>query len=347
MKTIARLFGVSTFLSLAGAAIAEDSELLVFDYSGYENPIYHSAYVTKHGDSPRFAFFGDEEEAFQKIVSGFRADVSHVCAGSVNKWLDSGLLEAWDTSLIPEYDNLNGDLTGSRISGGGDVYFLPVDFGSTAIAYDIEKVAAEDVETLAVFVNPKYAGRMTIADNVDDAYALAYLATGVTDWRDISEEQFAAASAWLRQAHQYLRTYWTDPAELSQLLATGEVLVAWAWNETYPAMVEEGYPIGFQRQPVEGSSLWLCGYVNMKDSDGVETKAYDFVNAFLDPASTAALLADGFGHANAKSMATFGEDVLTASGLGDISAPILAQLPMTNDWRTRHSEEFEKIKAGF
>ena len=53
--------------------------------------------------------------------------------------------------------------------------------------------------------------------------------------------------------HANLRTYWTDPAELSQLLASGEVLVSWAWNETFPAMVEEGRPIGFQREASEGS----------------------------------------------------------------------------------------------
>ncbi len=52
---------------------------------------------------------------------------------------------------------------------------------------------------------------MTIPDNVDDAWALAYLATGVSDWSTATDEQFEAAAAWLRSVHPNLRTYWTDP----------------------------------------------------------------------------------------------------------------------------------------
>jgi spermidine/putrescine transport system substrate-binding protein len=347
MKALSSLLGTAALVAFGSTAFAQDSDLLVFDYSGFEDPAFHPGYVAKHGDSPRFAFFGDEEEAFQKLISGFKADVSHICAGSVAKWSESGIIEAWDTSRITEYANLNRDLTGSAVGGGDDIFFVPTDYGSTAIAYNMDEVPAEDVASLDVFLNPKYAGRMTIADNVDDAYALAYLATGVTDWSTVGDAEFDAASAWLRQAHQNVRTYWVDPGELSQLLASGEVLVSWAWNETYPAMVDEGFPIGFQREAAEGSSLWLCGYVNLKDSDGVEDKAYDYINAFLDPAATPALMDFGYGHANAAAMAGFGADALDAAGLGEISAPVLAQLPLSNELRERHAETFEKIKAGF
>ncbi len=240
------------------------------------------------------------------------------------------------------------NLTDSDVTvGSAETYFIPTDFGSTAIAYNSDEVPEEDVASLNVFTNPAYAGRMTLPDNVDDAYALAYLATGTTNWTDVDDAAFEAATAWLREVHPNLRTYWTDPAELAQLLATGEVLVSWAWNETLPTMVEQGFPIGFQRQATEGSSLWLCGYVNLADGEGSEDKAYDYINAMLDPASTAPLLAEGFGHSNAAAMAEVGEEELTASGLGLIAAPILAQLPIPSAQRERQSEAFERIKAGF
>ncbi|MGR3541552.1 MAG: ABC transporter substrate-binding protein [Hasllibacter sp.] len=337
------LGGAATLLALPAAA-----QMVVFNYAGFEDPAFHAPYVDQHGDSPDFAFFGDEEEAFQKLQSGFKADVTHICAGNVNKFVASGLVEAWDTSRIPEWENLSTDLTGQEVGSTKEVFFVPVDYGSTAIAYNTDEVPAEDVASLDVFLNPAYAGRMALPDNVDDAYALAYLATGVTDWSQATEAEFEAASDWLRQVHPNLRTYWTDPAELAQLLGSGEVLVAWAWNETLPTMAEEGFPIGFQREAAEGSSLWLCGYVNMVESQsGEEQLAYDYVNAMLDPASTVALLESGYGQSNQAAMEGQGEDALTASGLGTIDAPVLAQLPMDEAIRQMQNETFERIKAGF
>ncbi len=343
-----RLTTLTSALAMAATlAGAQDSDLLVFDYSGFEDPAFHQPYVAAHGDSPAFTFFGDEEEAFQKIVGGFRSDVTHVCAGSVNKWISAEIIEPWDTGRLPAFADLDSNLVGTDIAPGDEAFFIPTDFGSTAIAYNPDEVAEDAVQTLEVFNNPEFAGRLSMPDNVDDAYALAYLAVGVTDWTKATDEDFEKASEWLRGVHPNLRTYWIDVAELTQLMATGEVLVAWAWNEVFPALVEEGLPAGYEREPAEGSSLWLCGYVNMANGEGSEDKAYDYINALLDPASTEPLLSSGFGHANRSGMGAFSEEELTAAGLEAIDAPVLAQLPLPNDVRERHSAEFEKIKAGF
>jgi spermidine/putrescine transport system substrate-binding protein len=342
------LLAASTLALFAGAASAQDSELLVFDYAGFENPAFHTTYTAKHGQSPTWTFFGDEEEAFQKLRSGFQSDVTHICAGSVTKWVESGMLEPWDKTRITAYADLDKNLIGAdAIDAAADTYFIPTDWGSTAVLYNTEQVPAEDVASLQVFTNPKYAQRIVLPDNVDDAYALAYLATGVTNWQNATEEQFQAASAWLRQVHPNLRTYWTDPAELITLMATGEILVAWAWNESLPTLVGEGLPVAFQREPAEGSSVWLCGLVNMKEAPGSEDKVYDYVNAFLDPSTTLPLLEGGWGHANAAAMATISAEQLEASGLGAIAAPVIAQLPMSVELREKQQAEFERIKAGF
>ncbi|MDT0683873.1 extracellular solute-binding protein [Roseicyclus sp. F158] len=347
-RTARLLAGAALAALAAGPALAQDSDLLVFDYSGFEDPGFHPDYIEANGASPTFAFFGDEDEAFQKLQSGFRADVSHVCAGSVTKWQESGLLEPWDTSKIDAWEDLNPELTGQDVTTGAeDVYFVPTDFGSTAIIYNEDDVPAEDVASLDVFLDPAYAGRMTLPDNVDDAYALAYLATGVTDWGDVDDAEFEAATDWLRQVHPNLRTYWQDPAELAQLVSTGEVQVAWAWNETYPTLTEIDFPAGFQRTAEEGSSLWLCGYVNLASGEGVEDKAYDFINAMLAPTSTDALLTEGYGQANQAAMSEKSQEELAASGLEEIDAPVLAQLPMSQELRQKQNEAFERIKAGF
>ncbi|EKE44052.1 ABC polyamine transporter, periplasmic substrate-binding protein [Oceaniovalibus guishaninsula JLT2003] len=343
-----RTTALVTLSCLAAPAMAEDGDLLILDYSGFENPAFHQPYIDQHGASPTYSFFGDEEEAFQKLRSGFEADIAHICAGSVSKWEASDLLEPWDTARIDAFDDLDTDLTGSDVTADLDqVTWVPTDFGTTGIAYNTDEVPAEAVASLNVFLDPAYSQRVAIPDNVDDAFALAYLATGTTDWRDASDAQFQAAADWLRQAHENLRTYWTGPAELAQLMATGDVLVAWAWNETLPTMAAQDFPIGFQREPAEGSSLWLCGYVNLKDGPGSADKAYDYLNAMLSEAAAPGLLDAGFGSANSIALNAQGAEALQASGLGPVDVPLLAQLPIDADQRARHSEAFEKIKAGF
>lgn len=348
-RRIVRLAGTTALAALALPAIAADDELLILDWSGYEEEAYWTHYADKHGEAPTYTFFGDEEEAFQKLRSGFRADVSHPCPQAVPKWREAGLIEPWDTAQIPSYETVAEEFrTNPAFVTDGDVWFIPADLGATAIAYNTEEVPAEDVASLQVFTNSAYAGRISLPDVVDDAYALAFLATGVTDWTQATEENLAAASDWLRQVHPNVRTYWTDGGELAQLMATGEVLLAWSWNETPTQLAAEGQPIGFQREAEEGSSMWFCGYVNIADEPGSEAKAHDFMESFLQ-ASVAEYMVNewGYGHPNTDAMAEIDPDTLAEVGLGPVEAPVLNQVPMDIQLRERMIADFARIKAGF
>ena len=332
---------------VTGAAIAADDGLIVFDWSGYEDEGFFQKYIAKHGDAPTYSFFGEEEEAFQKLRAGFRADVSHPCSQSVSKWLEAGLLEPLDTSRIDLWDDVNTEMK-EAFKFDGAYYLLPMDWGTTALTYRTDMVDAATMDSLAVFLDPAYAGRIALPDNVDDIYALGYLATGVTDWTKATDADFEAASAWLRQAHQNVRAYWADGAELAQLMGSGEVVVSWAWSETPATMAAEGLPIEANRSTKEGSSSWFCGYVNLANGPNPEDKMYDFFNAWMDPGSAEYIVSEwGYGHGNQTAMAAIGPEGLAEAGLGPVEVPVLAQVPMNQALREKMIAEFEKIKAGF
>ena len=344
-----RLLTTTILAAAALPAYAADRELTVFDWAGFEEPSIFQAYVDKHGDSPTYAFYGDDDEAFQKVASGFKADVIHPCSQMVGKYRDAGLIEPWDTSRIPNFEQIEERFLDSEVFRDDQgVWFIPTDWGATAIAYNTETVPAEDVARLSVFTNPKYQGRTSLPDSSDDVWALAYLATGVTDWSEVTDEQFQAAAAWLREAHVNVAAYWADPSEQAQLMASGAVDVAWSWNDGVVYLQADNYPVGFQREPAEGSSTFFCGYVNVKDGPGSEDKAYDFINAWLEPSAAKALLDTiGYGHTSAAAMATIADEPAVAEGLAEIDAPVLAQTPNDPELRQRQLAEFEKIKAGF
>lgn len=350
MKKTALLLTGLAVAALSVPAHATDPELTVFDWSGFEIQGLFQPYIDKYGDRPTYAFYGDDDEAYQKLASGFKADVAHPCSQMISKYRDAGLIEPWDVSKIPEFKNIAPKYLNSPIFVDDDsnVWYIPIDWGSTAIAYNPDKVPAEDVSTLQVFVNPKYKGRISLPDSSDDVWALAYLATGVTDWTSITDEQFDAAAAWLRKAHQNVQSYWTDPSQMAQLMASGAILLAWSWNDGVNYLRQDGYPVAFQREAKEGSTTWFCGWVNMKNGPGSEQKAYDFINAWLRPEAGPVLVDGmGYGDTNTEAMKLVPIEKQQEAGLTPVNAPILTQSPNRPELREKQLAAFERIKAGF
>jgi spermidine/putrescine transport system substrate-binding protein len=331
------------------AARAADSDLTVFDWAGWEIDGLLTGYVEKHGQHPTYVFFADDDEAFQKVSSGFRTDVTSPCVASLPRYRSAGLIEPWDTSRIPEFGNIAPRmLKSSYVTDAEGVWFIPTNYAYTAIAYNADEVPAETVSTLQVFTDPAFAGRISLPDSTDDVWSLALLATGVTSWDNVTDEQFQAAADWLRTVHPNVRSYWADPAELAQLMASGEVQVAWSWNDTTAILRAENFPIGFNRSPKEGVATWFCGAVNMKDGPGSEDKAYDFLNSYLAPTSAKVLLESiGYALSNDAAMATVPPEELKAAFVDPVSTTLFAQTPVSEEFRNRMIEEFELIKSGF
>lgn len=339
---------------LNAPAQAQDSELLIFDWSGYEAPEFHPGYVAKYRQSPAFAFFGDEDEAFEKMRAGFKADLGHPCSQSVAKWREAGLLQPLDTARIAGWNDLLPGLTSMKdltTTSDGKAWFMPWEWGNTLLTYNADKVSETDVRSLRAFADPKFKDRVAIGDNVDDAYALASLAIGLKDWTAMTDEQFEAASAFLREVHRNVRLYWTDTTEIVQAMGGGEIDLAWAWADAATQLSAEGLPIRAKRDTTEGISTWVCGYVLFKDAPGSLDKAYDYLSAVNDPSVAGYMVAEwGYGHGNAKGMAQVDPALLAEKGYADVQGFVdrtLFQSPLPANLKQRMIEEFEKIKAGY
>lgn len=353
-SSIAVAFAAAALISATALPVAADDSLTIFDWSGYEIPEFHPGYVEKYGGSPSFTFFGDEDEAFEKLRSGFKADLAHPCSQSVVKWRDAGLLQPLDTSKIAAWKDLNPGIMAMKdlaTTPDGTAWFMPWEWGNSILTYNSEKVDEKDIQSLKALADPKFKDRVSIADNVDDAYALAALAIGLKDWAKMTDEQFKQASDFLREVHKNVRIYWTDNTDIVQAMSGGEIDLAWAWTDASAQAVLAGAPIKTKADTAEGLSTWVCGYVLLKDAPGSADKAYDYLNSINSPDVAKFLLTDwGYGHADAKAMASLDPKVLAEKGYDDLEKFIdktLFQSPLPAELKLKMIAEFEKIKAGY
>ena len=336
----------------ASMAMADGSALTVFDWSGYEDPGFFGAYVTKHEEVPSYTFFGSVDEAFTKLQSGFDADLAHPCSDAVRKWHAAGLLQPLDTSkltnwgtMLPEVKNADGVMIDDQ------VWMMPFEWGNTGLIYRTDKITDAAV-SLQLLADPAYQGKVSIPDGASSSYALASLATGNgADYTNLDDAQFQQVSDFLREVHKNVRFYWTDAGQLDQAMASGEVDMGWAWNQSELNLIWNEVPAKMMRDPEKGVATWVCGYVHLKSSTTPVDQVYDLLNALSEPESGKYIIENwGYPHANAEAYPISDQALVKQYGFDDPKAVFEGSLffdAVDPALDAKMLKEFERIKAGF
>ncbi|MFN3209367.1 MAG: PotD/PotF family extracellular solute-binding protein [Roseovarius sp.] len=334
------------------AALADGADLTVFDWSGYEDPGFYGAYAEEYGENPTYSYFGSQEEAFTKLQSGFTADLAHPCSDAVRKWvaadllqpLDPGKLTHWD-AMLPEIKKVDGIVIDDQ------VWMLPFEWGNTGLIYRTDKISDDDI-SLQLLADPAYQGKVAIPDAASSAYAMASLATGnAADYTKLSDEQFQEASDFLRAVHPNVRFYWSDAGQMDQAMASGELEMGWAWNQSELNLIWNDTPAQMMRDVDKGIATWVCGYVHLKSSTTPEDQVYDLLNALTAPESGKYIIESwGYPHANADAFGISDPALVEQYGFDDPATFFEGSLffdAVEPELEARMLKEFERIKSGF
>ncbi len=336
------------------AFAASDDHPTVFTWEGWDVPELHQSYLAKHGESPNMAIFGDEEEAFAKMRAGFKVDLTQPCTYKVPIWKDAGILEPIDTSRLSTWDDIIPSL--KTIPGtyeGNNQYFFPTDWGLTSVLYRAD-LAPEYVgnESWGMLWDPKYKGRLSMADSLIDGVMVAAIYTGAKDPFNMTDDEMAKTRAALKEQLPLMRYYWTSPADIEQALASGELVATSAWNSSYAALKKEGLDVRYS-SPKEGAMTWVCGFCLMSDHDPAKLdRIYDYLDAYASVESGVFALTEyGYGHGNINAFAKVEQDspgLLKELGYSvDVNETLNAgifQAPMSNEPALQAM--FEEVKAG-
>ncbi|MDA0220001.1 MAG: extracellular solute-binding protein [Proteobacteria bacterium] len=290
------------------------TDLTLFEWNGYELPEFHPEYTARYGGEPEVSYFADEEEALQKMRAGFNVDLSHPCTASVGRWRDAGIIKPIDTTRIARWDEIIPDLFKPKgLVHEGQNYFMPWDFGYSAIGYNPAIIDVAD-PTFEIMVDPRFAGRVSMNGQLDVAVAVGGVIGGFADPFDPTDEEMVVLEGIWRRLLENSRFVWSDISEYEQAFASGEIGAAYIWTSSIASLGAQGIEL----VPVAPILPWVCGFAINVDGPGTEQQAYDYLNAMLDPEGGAALIElYGYGHANANSYALVDPDVLKANGLSD------------------------------
>jgi spermidine/putrescine-binding protein len=306
--------GMAASPLMSRRAAAEEVNLTLLEWNGYEYESFHPEYNAKYGGQPEVTFFAAEQDAFQKMRAGFQCDLVHPCTGQVNQFKDAGLIKPLETDRIPRWgDVIPYLLTVKGVQSDGETWFAPWDWGYSTVAYNPDVIEVENA-TFDIYVDPKYKGKTALDSGIGVNVAIAGVIGGWAEPLNPTEAEIETAPALFTAMLENARFVWTDSTQLEQAWINGDVGISYVYGSASRRMKDEGMPI-VVLDPV---LPWMCGLCVSTTGAGSEDQAYDYINAMLDPVGGVSLFDEyGYGHANGKTFELIDADKLYEKGLND------------------------------
>ncbi len=248
------------------------------------------------------------DEMYQLMSTGAYDGVSASGDSSV-RMIDAGLVSPVNTSLVANYADISSFLKDQVYnSSGGKNYGIPHGWGANYLMYNTDVVKpAPDSWSVVFDKNSPYKGKVTAYDApIYIADAALYLKTAkpelkISDPYSLTQPQFDAAVALLKDQHSIIGEYWANYSTTQQAFEQGSTVLGTTWQ------IIANLVSGAKKAPVatvlpkEGSTGW-------SDTWMVSSKAkhpncmYMWMNYETSPA-VQAQVAEWFGEAPANTKA--------------------------------------------
>ncbi|HEX2593115.1 MAG TPA: extracellular solute-binding protein [Rhizomicrobium sp.] len=267
--------GLSGLLFLAGCEQKKTAEAAkpptLFQFEDYMDPPFLAEYKKKYNETPAVAIYADEDEAFAKMRAGYKPDVMGPCFYEFPRWKEAGLIQPIDTAKLKNWNKVSETLRNlpGISAGGSKVWFVPQYWGNTSITFRTD-LAPEYVDkpSWEILFDPKYKGRVSVLDGVDDTVPFIAHMMGI-DAYNMTEEQWGKVQEKLKELVKQVRMVSSDDTALSQGLASGEIVAAMTWRITYSTLHKEGKPVAYMNPP-GGMFTYVCGLVMNKNTADVD-----------------------------------------------------------------------------
>jgi len=215
----------ATEAATATPAPTPEAELYIYNYADYIGDTVIADFEKKYGIKVQYDFFDTYDTMTAKIGSGQSGyDVTFATSTDVPGFVERGLIQPLDPSLIPNVANLAPEWADPSYDPG-NAHSIPYMWWTTGIAYDSEKIPGELTSWDALW-DPRWKGHMSMLDDYREAFGAALIRLGKSV-NTTSDADLDAALALLKEQKPLLRTYTTD--DIGQL-SSGDSWVVHSWG---------------------------------------------------------------------------------------------------------------------
>jgi spermidine/putrescine transport system substrate-binding protein len=343
-------------------ASESDGPITFFEWAGYDDtaPWMWENYTSSEyaaGSPLKFEFLENDIQALAKVASGYSPDVIHPCIAYWPDFQAAGLIQPFDTALLPDLEGIPEDI---RLGGveeeTGLTYHVPFDIGFSSLVYRADKIPiAPEEESWSILLDPAYEGKLaTYSDPVTiiKIGALINAGEGGLDVNALTSEQIQAAKETMIQAKPQIRNFWSGNQDNIDDFINGNVWATYMWPDGYLQALRHEKLAGVDVRymwPKEGRLAWVCGFVLHANSErpGRATLAVAAANT---PAAAAALtdnFAYGAAQQNGVQELIKDKELITIFSLDDPSAfaPPRTWFERFLPNRQEYAEAGEAVKA--
>jgi spermidine/putrescine-binding protein len=354
LRLAAAAGGAGLLASRAGSALgalerlgAESGQLQVLDWAGYGDDggqAMFASYVKAYpNNKPQFTYMTNEADALAKFHAGLKPDLFRPYVGWVKYFATSGLVQPWDTSLIPNFKELNPFMAKAG-QYGGKQYGIPEDWGFDAILYRSDKVTPKSPSWGLLF-DERYKGKIAWYDDPVENLTIAGLYFGFKDPWNQTDAELQQSQKFLISKKHLVRLIWSSETNLDQAFASGDVWIALAWPNDWVQMKAKGLKVVYMH-PKEKPIAWVGMFMLLQGTPRPQL-AHAYVNAWSSVTS-AKWLEDNYGYGHANTLARpASSDLLRALDLTNPKAVTLPNAYLDRDVprRALYAQLWEEVKA--
>lgn len=260
-----------------------EKELNIYNWSDYIAEDTITNFEKEFGVKVTYDTYESNEEMVAKLQAGASGyDIVVPSNYIVPVVVAAGLAGSLVKKYLPNMVNLAPTFV-NPIFDPENQHAVPYQWGTTGFAWRTDKVSGNP-DTWAIFLDPKYKGKMTQMDDMRDVIG-AWLRYNGKSLNSTDPVELKAARDTALAAKKNLKAYISAPVK-GQLIS-GDVWVAQLWNgDTAQARAEQpnlGYVV-----PKEGCTIWTDSMVVTKSAPH-RRAAHEFINYVLRPEVGAAI----------------------------------------------------------